>query len=571
MSGQQETPARAGSPANDAQEITTGVSDDELAALRSQIDLVAAAEQAALAPERLAYRAERAGTLLPIVVNAAALVLVAAAAVFLPRLLESRGPAAAAATPGFSGESALVGTLQRESSQQIRAVRDKLATAQKERDTLAADVAGQVEARRKELATAMQAELDAEESRLEAQGASARAVAAQLKALQDSRQAALDKSLAEFEREKKAELAQKDAAIASLQAESNARADLERQVESLRDQGAREQLVVDQISGSYRSVAAALETGSWDAALGKLSALSGWLDQDAVASLPAVRARRDVDTFLIDSLKSLTESRKAASSGAQAAGAPVAAGPDVAAGEERHPEAEAAARSLMDKADALARRGSYAEAHAAYAALIRAHPESSLVNAGLAGMDSSLDALLKAKYDELSAAARKADQDMAAVRQKAEQDAIAARQKAEQDAARAEEAARASVRDRLAPMVDSLAAAARKGAGAAATTQNELIELLQVQVQVRQLLVSEGVRSANPDLAGKFDRYLDVTTEVHRAEGRATGMQDAAAISRALTPGKTAAGLTSLWDRYGGQAPNAAARQLIDALRGLFE
>jgi hypothetical protein len=572
-------------------DLESGISAEEREEILSQLREIEQQGPGIGGDERAAYRARKTGVLLPVLVNVAAVLVMAAAAVLVPlyfKVNESSREARAAAT--LAGESTLVGTLQAESAKEIQLASDQVAAAVKERDTLKAGLDAQLAARQQELRAAMDADLAAEKARLLAAGATAASASAQVKALEDKKLAEMNSTLAALQAQQKAQVDSRDAAIVALQAESRARKDLQDQLAALRDKARTEQLVLDQITGSYRAVAAAFGAGRTQEAIGSLDALAAYLESPGIASLQMVKDRQSVDTFLIASLKAAANpSAAAAVSTAQAEDAARAAGKAEAEIEAKKAAADAAAaadraaRPLFDKAEAAAKRGAHSDAFTAYSSLIVSYPTSFYVKRSLAGMDIALAALLKAKSDETAAATRQAEQAAATAARQAEQAAASAKQleqaaalarQADQAAAAAaqkQEAERTAARDKLRAMSDSLTAAAKKSAAASGAAQEELIALLQVKVQVRQVLLSDSVKAQYPDLSAKLDRFLDLTSTVRQGEGRAAAMKDAAAIVDSLRGVQPAPDLSSVWERYADQAQKTALQKLIDSLRGLWE
>ena len=397
-------------------------------------------------------------------------------------------------------------------------------------------------------------------------------------------------TLARAQSEKADLLAQLEAATRTAASARTEQEQLAARVASLSAQGRREQLVLDQITASYAAAGAAMNASRYDDALGLLGSLASYLDQAGVASLPAVQQRKPVDLFLIDSLEKLVVSRKAGAQAAPGGGASSAAAPSappvlsprqtqalsdaIAAGDAlftagdfagavekygsglalisdvpgmerlsaRLAEAgfrqgladlaarqDKAARPTLDKADALARRASYAEAIAAYAAVVRTWPSSSFVNRSLSGIDKALTALLK-KQDQPKNTA---------------------------------------VADKLSVVTAGLASTARAADVAVAAAQKELIALLDAKVKVKAVLGTDAVKKQYPGLAEALDRYIQLYGEERTAAGRAVALQDVSTVLDFLLGSKGRDALAPLGSRYGDQAERTAFQQLLDRLRGL--
>jgi hypothetical protein len=207
------------------------------------------------------------------------------------------------------------------------------------------------------------------------------------------------------------------------------------------------------------------------------------------------------------------------------------------------------AKPLVEKADRLARAGTWPEALAAYAGAIRAYPNSTLAPRALAGMESAVDGLLKKKDEQ---AARK-ERDLS------------------QASKQAEESRKASVDEKLKVVSDGLASSGRRAGTSASEAQKELIDLLEAKVKMKEVLGSAAVAAQYPGLAGKLDRYLDLFGEEKRTEGRAFALRDVGVVVDYFQGKKAKEDVMALLDRYGTDAPRSAFQQLLDRLRGLFD
>ena len=589
----------------------TGESDipeEERRALLAEIDQIVAKARAPLVSGPDTHLTQRRDLLLPVLVNACAIAIIAAAALIIPLILGGRGQTRAEGTgTALAGEAALVGSLKRESEQAIHKIESSLQAAQKERDALKSGADEQVRRRQEELAASLNAQLAQERERLRSEGASSAAIDRQLRTLEQQRRAEFERQVADFQRQLDAELARKDAEIIALRAQSSRGQEEGKRMAALAAQSQGEQLVLDQITGSYAGVGAAMKAGRWDDARAGLDALDSYLSQPSVAAFAAVQKRRTVDLFLIDSLGRLAQAESAAELSSDAA-ASARGGPDpralatagavsdaisegnrlyaggdfkgslakygdaLQALKESGPGVETLdrriadagfrqgmadlavrqdreARAAFDKAQVLAAKGADADAVASYLALIQAYPQSSYVKGSTAGIQAAIEAL-----------ARKSAADAV----------LAVRASRDASTAQKQDELRAAARERLRVMADGLGDSARKSSKSAAAAREELIALLQVKVDVRQILLSDAVRAQHPDLASKLDRFLDLSAEVRRAEGRAAAMKDAAAVIDSLAGGTTRADFSGVLQKYSDDAQLSSFQKFLDALRAVF-
>jgi hypothetical protein len=599
----------------------SGISREEREEILAQIDEAVAKTRAPAGAADLAYKGERSGAVLPLVVNAAAVLVIAAGALlfswFSDRREESltRRP-----SPILTAEGRIVGAVKRESEErlagkdrEITDIQGKLAEIGGQLETLKSESAGTIRTREEQLRAALAAELASEREKLAKGGASAASIDQQVQLIEDRKTRELASALAAFRSQADAELAKKETAInaqfssyqqsleqartekARLEAEMSAqRADLLAKAQgdtaeltaalgSLREQQQKEQLVSDQISASYRLAEAEIQAGRGEGAIGALDALVAYLDQPAIAALPAVQRRKPVELFLVGALKDLVAARASPAAAAVRPDVRKAVTDAVAEGDalyasarykeaiEKYGEAlealrdispglpragvrladagwrkgyaelvareDLSAKPLLERADRLARSGSWREAVSAYAGAIRGYPNSSLAARALAGMESSVDRLLKAR--ELARA-------------------------------RADAERKASVDEKTRALSEGLSASGRAAATAAGAAQKELIDLLEAKVKMREVLGSDPVAAQHPGLAGKFDKYLDLFGEEKRGEGRASALRDVVAVVDYLQGKKAREQVIALLDRYGADAPRSAFQQMLERLRGLF-
>jgi hypothetical protein len=222
------------------------------------------------------------------------------------------------------------------------------------------------------------------------------------------------------------------------------------------------------------------------------------------------------------------------------------------------------ARTLIEKADGLVRRGDLDEALVTYASVVDSYPLSSQVKNAVAGISSVVDARIKQKEDEISALGQSL-----ANAQALEKSAIAeaaAKDKVAADALAREKAA-AAAQEKLKVLTDSLAAAARRGSQAADAARRELISLLQAKVLVKEALNADAVKAAHPELNASLDRYIELFGEQKKAEGSAAALADVTAVSDFLLGKKTANDLTAIWARYAGETERSAFQTVLDRLK----
>ena len=161
--------------------------------------------------------------------------------------------------------------------------------------------------------------------------------------------------------------------------------------------------------------------------------------------------------------------------------------------------------------------------------VVRTWPDSSYVKRSLAGVDSSLSALLKKQ----------------------------------------EQAKNTAVADRLSVVTAGLSSTARAADVAVAAAQKELIALLDAKVKAKAVLGTDAVKAQYPGLAEALDRYIQLYGDEKVAAGRAVALQDVSTVLDFLLGTKAREALPPLGSRYGDQADRTAFQQILDRLRGL--
>jgi hypothetical protein len=335
---------------------------EEREKILAQIEKVVSRSRMKVTPKTFLFTASRKGSVLPLIVNLAA-VLVVAAGIYLAVQLSRRTEASIVSAPTvlLSAEGKMVEALKEEARQQlagkdgeIAAIRARLSSIDGERDRIRREADASVHQREQQLAEAFARTLEEEQARLQARGLSEAAVARRMADFETKNRAALDAQRAAFRGQADADRAEKERTIAKLQAEyeqtlSQAQAERNRiheesarrqsdleagyrqkqlaleqdtsaalaELATLRQQREKEQLAQDQFLGFYRTAREEIQAGRPEAARQALADFRAYLDQPGLASLPGIVRRRPVELFLIDSLEQLIRAQAAEGSAAQ--------------------------------------------------------------------------------------------------------------------------------------------------------------------------------------------------------------------------------------------------------------
>jgi hypothetical protein len=606
------------------------ITPEERERVYSQIDEAVARSRLKVTPETFFFKARKNGGILPILVNSGA-VLVLLVGVALALYLSRRTEHAIVASPValLSAEGKMVETLKEESKQQleskdreISSIRQRLAGIDQERDRIRQEADASVRQKEQQLQEASAKALEAERARLEASGLSPQAVAARIAAAQSAATARQDAELASFRAQADAERAAREKVIAGLQAsyqqdlaqaqaaraqvQSDAarrQADLEAgykqkqlslekdsaaalaSLDTLRQQQAGEQLVLDQLLSWYQKARDQIQAGKPDAARAVLTDFRKYLDDPAVAGLPAVSRRRPVDLFLIDSLDDLARGQAEQASSANNVQANVQALSASA-------NLVAAVAALVQQGDALYNDQAYPRARELYLSALARIPAVSagydrlneiqkifndrgrkdvaaLFAAGNAAYRSgdyeaataSYGRALKSVQDDQAAADLLISQlsDIGARRQAAE-DASRIRGLAGEAAARARGiAAVQSLRDALAALPPSTSRSDR--------VRNTLVALLETKLMVQQTLLKPEVVKIHPDLYDRLNVYFDALSEESRAEARLETLRDIDALLSGIAATGSVPAVSALAPRFA----SADEQQILLSILGRLD
>ncbi len=343
-------------PEEIGEEEDLDASPEDREKILSQINAVVEKNRISIEPETLIdFQPKKKGGVLPLLFNLIALVIIAAGGFWLFRYFD-RSQESIVTNQGSiqSAEGKLLAALKAESEKQLSEkdqaivqIQGRLQEMSNQREQLQADADARIREREAELQAAMAQELETERQRLIGQGTSEIDINQRLAQFQSEQQAAMDEQLQAVRAQAQQEIESQQEALNQLSAEyqqalnaaqaekSSLQAELTRQeaslvaefqkkqttlegerlsalqeLESLRGQQEREQLVLDQILSFYTAVQARLSAQDLNGALGSLNELESYLNQPDIISLEGVSRRRPVELFLIGSLKNLIAEEK---------------------------------------------------------------------------------------------------------------------------------------------------------------------------------------------------------------------------------------------------------------------
>jgi len=596
------------------------ISAEDRQKIMSQIEGVLAESRMAVTPETLLFTPRKRGALLPVLVNLAA-VAVLAAGIYLALLFSQRDEQAIVApAPALqTAEGKLLETMKEESRQQlagkdreIAGIREKLAGFDAEKEKLRQEADLKLQSREKELQEDLARTLEAERKRLSDTGLAADAVERKVAELEARTRANLDANLAALRRQAESERAERERTIDGLKAEyqkslsaaqgersrlqeeaSRKQSELEagyrqkemaleqdkakalEEIDRLKKQEEREQMVLDQLLSFYRKAREEIQASRLDQARAILTEMRRYLDDASVAALPGIANRRTVELFLIGSLEELV-SQKATKTDGDASVQTLVASANLIT----------AVAGLVQQGDALFQEQDYVRARDLYLAAMARIPAVQTGTAKLTEIErifaerqrketagilaAAGDAYRAGNYPQAVERYGKALEGMQMERGSV--DALLAQLK--------EIGARtmsSSSRDRLAALDEDARERARilarlealrgsvagASSGGAEVDRKSLIALLEAKLTVQQVLLSQEVLTRYPDLYEKMDNYLEALVAEKRSEAQQEALRDLyTLLARLIAKG----GNASTEGLLAGAAPGSR-----DLLQGILE
>ena len=328
------------------------IEDQEREEILEEIDELVASNRLPVSEDMEKLKPQKSGAAFPIVINFLAVAAVLSTFYFSSRLFEQKQEDLTLENASYlSAEGKLLEELKKESAAQLEekdkeigAIQNELEALDRQSRELVETMDQQIADREAELRVALEAELEAERAKLQAQGKSETDIEEELKQIEAERTAEYEAELAAFRTQTEAAIAEKEEELAraralneELLAEVNSEkeriqnetkqreteltarfeaekaalaeeaAEAEAQLEQLTADQARESLIIDQINGSYESIFSLLESGDTEEALGQVEALRALINDPGVASLKTVSSRSGNDRAMLDIIRERLE------------------------------------------------------------------------------------------------------------------------------------------------------------------------------------------------------------------------------------------------------------------------
>lgn len=342
-----DRPQRGAQPLVDDE---SGITEEEREKILEQIDDLVAKDRIALNEDSFSFRSQKNSATLPIMINVIALVVIAGGALLLSFLFNRQETAIVQQSKDFvSTESRLIEALKKESQeklqakeQEISSIQHQLSQIDNEREQLQAQYADRIAEQEREFQQKLQQALEEERASLQDQGLSEEEIATRLQSLEQSKeqeyasqveeiqiqaQRELDAREEEFEQleqqyrnelvSAQEERQQLERALAEREAElreeyeaetrllEEEKAGVSAQLERIREQERKEQLILDQINSYYGRINEYIRDGNYDQAIGSLETLEKYIRQPSLEVLPAIVRRREADFLTIEAFTTL--------------------------------------------------------------------------------------------------------------------------------------------------------------------------------------------------------------------------------------------------------------------------
>ncbi|GEM_PF-1669465 len=527
----------------------SGIPPGERDEILKEINRIVEKQRIQLKPENLALKPLKKDVTIPIIVNIAAIIVLAAGIYLLFSFFNQKESAYVSSTGNLvTAESKVIETLKKESEKKINEknreilqIQSKLGEIKHERDTLKASMEEKIRERERQLKEQMDRLLESEREKLKGQGLSESDIQKRISAIQAQMKSENEKALLEFKKQTEEELKKREEEISKeisryqsqlekakeeadrlktfykerenelkKQYESEKAALLARekgisaQLSSLKEIQKKEDFAFDQIFSIYKNAIVDIESGNYESASGRLDSLEELINKPDIASLPAIKKRKPVEDLTVKALHSLIRERKRAEE------------------LEKYKAQIDRAAAIVKRAENYYRRKRFSQAKAEYEKAITAVSAISGGYKRLRSMQSKelQDIIsrnerekenlnnrietLNNRIEELQRSIVQLQSEIADLKTRLEEEKRRFAKIAE------------SIED-LETTYKSSMEVTRKGTSA----KEKLLSLLETKIIVKQIVTSGSIRRRYPDLYNKLEDYFDVLAEENRREGQA--------------------------------------------------
>ncbi len=334
--------------ANEISSQIEGFSAEEKEEILHQIDKISAGSRITITPELFEVKSAKKGGTFPLVINILGLIAIVGGFFFANRYFQAKEESMVLGEKTYqSTADSIVKELKKQAEeklqqkeQEISKIQNELEKLDKESSALKATMESQIQAKEEELKIQMQRELENERARLKSTGVSSAELEKQLKEFQARKENDINAALQSFKAESEAALKEKEKELAkakqvarqildkanrdkaTLEADAKKRekelteqfnrekealtkqsSEAVRKLEELNQLQRNEQLIQDQITGSYTTIMTAIKEGDFPKAEMAIGDVRKILTDPKIQNLPNIYKRVNIEHFILDSLE----------------------------------------------------------------------------------------------------------------------------------------------------------------------------------------------------------------------------------------------------------------------------
>lgn len=334
--------------ANEISSQIEGFSAEEKEEILHQIDKISAGSRITITPELFEVKSAKKGGTFPLVINILGLIVIVGGFFFANRYFQAKEESMVLGEKTYqSTADSIVKELKKQAEeklqqkeQEISKIQNELEKLDKESSALKATMESQIQAKEEELKIQMQRELENERARLKSTGVSSAELEKQLKEFQARKENDINAALQSFKAESEAALKEKEKELAkakqvarqildkanrdkaTLEADAKKRekelteqfnrekealtkqsSEAVRKLEELNQLQRNEQLIQDQITGSYTTIMTAIKEGNFPKAEMAIGDVRKILTDPKIQNLPNIYKRVNIEHFILDSLE----------------------------------------------------------------------------------------------------------------------------------------------------------------------------------------------------------------------------------------------------------------------------
>jgi DNA repair exonuclease SbcCD ATPase subunit len=325
-----------------------GFSAEEQLEIRAQIDEISGQNRITISEELFQITPSKRGGTLPLIINLLGIIAIVAGFFLTTRYFQEKEQAMAMEESSYeSTEGSVIEELKRQAEKklnqkqaEISQIQDELSKLDKESASLKENMDSQIKDKEMELRLEMEAALSDERTRLQSKNISTEDLEKQLEAFQTNRESEFEANIIKFKNESALAIKEKEDELANakqiandilkqanrdkatieentIQREAELTKQFEAEKEALTQESSEatqklqelsefqrnEQLIQDQLTGSYNSIIKSIDEGNYPEAKIQIEAVRDLLDDPQILRLPSISKRKDIELYFLDSME----------------------------------------------------------------------------------------------------------------------------------------------------------------------------------------------------------------------------------------------------------------------------